>query len=195
MQENLAELMSSRICHDLISPIGAIGNGLELMSAFDISSPELELVGQSAHTAQSKLKFFRIAFGAGSRTLIGGGEAQRIAADMFAQGRMNLEFTSQWGDRERQLVKLFYLLLLCVETSLPRGGNVACTPTESGWEISVQETLINAPADLWAHIANGAKLPALTAKTIQFPLTRECLVARSINLDYASTGESLSLSF
>jgi len=195
MQENLTELMSSRICHDLISPVGAIGNGLELMSALSSPSPELELVGQSAHTAQSKLKFFRIAFGAGSRTLLSGAEARRVATDMFAQGRINIDFTEQWGDREQRLVKLLYLLLLCVETSLPRGGELICAPTESGWEIRVQNTPVNAPTDLWDHVVSGVKLPALTAKTIQFTLARQSLVGQSIRMDFAATRESLTLTF
>jgi len=187
--------MSSRICHDLISPVGAIGNGLELMGALSTPSPELELVGQSAHTAQSKLKFFRIAFGAGSRTLISGAEARRTAADMFAQGRLGIDFTESWGDRERQLVKLLYLLLLCVESSLPRGGKVSCAPTSSGWRISVENTPVTQPGDLWAHIVSGAKLSALTAKTIQFSLARQSLVGQSIHLDFTATTESLTLSF
>lgn len=195
MQENLTELMSSRICHDLISPVGAIGNGLELIGALSSPSPELELVGQSAHTAQSKLKFFRIAFGAGSRALISSAETTRTATDMFSQGRTMVEFTDTWGDRERRLTKLFFLLLLCVETSLPRGGNMRCTSTDSGWEISVQGSPINASADLWDHIQTGTNLSSLTAKTIQFTLARQCLVEQSITLQFNTTDNSLQLTF
>ena len=129
MPDTLAELISSRICHDLISPVGAIGNGLELMQELGSASPELELVGQSAQSAQAKLKFFRVAFGASTGSMIGGAEAARVAAEMLTSGRLSLHISEQWGDRERGLVKLFYLLLLCVETSLPRGTALRVRPS------------------------------------------------------------------
>jgi len=195
MQESLSELMSSRICHDLISPVGAIGNGLELMTALTGPSPELELVGQSAHTAAAKLKFFRLAFGASGGSLIGGAEAQRIAAEMFTGGRLEITFTAPWGDRERRLVKTFYLLLLCVESSLPRGGVITCAPTTSGWEITVSAPPVKAPADLWAHVTDGAAIAPVSAKTIQFTLARQCLLAQGITLTAELSEARLALSF
>ncbi len=195
MQNNLTELMSSRICHDLISPVGAIGNGLELMNELSGPTPELELIGQSAHTAQAKLKFFRIAFGASGDCLIGGAEAERIAAEMFSMGRVSVEFTESWGDRQRSLVKLYYLLLLCVESSLPRGGRIICAPTVSGWDINVAEVPINPSAALWHHITNGDKIDPVTAKTIQFTLARQSLMEQSVTLAIDISENNLHLSF
>ncbi len=195
MQENLAELMSSRICHDLISPVGAIGNGLELMGALSGPTPELELIGQSAHTAEAKLKFFRVAFGASGDSLISGTESQRIAAEMFATGRFKVEFSEGWGDRQRGLVKLFYLLLLCVETSLPKGGVVTCSPTISGWRIEAKDTPVGAVQNQWAPLLSGGKVETITAKTIQFALAQESLQTRSIKLKSEITPEGLFLSF
>lgn len=195
MQENLTELMSSRICHDLISPVGAIGNGLELMNELSGPSPELELVGQSAQTAQAKLKFFRVAFGASNGAKIGGPEAARTASEMFNSGRLSITFTDSWGDRQRSLTKLFYLLLLCVETSLPRGGQIVCSPTASGWDITVNNTPVNEAIELWNHVRNGQKTNSVTAKTIQFTLARESLVSQSIALSIQFEPNKLSLSF
>src|SRR5678816_2396766 len=64
---DLASLLCSRLCHDLLSPVGALNNGLELMA--DEQDPEmrekcLELLNESARASANKLKFFRLAFGA-----------------------------------------------------------------------------------------------------------------------------------
>ncbi len=195
MQDNLAELISSRICHDLISPVGAIGNGLELMGELGGTSPELALVGQSARSAQAKLKFFRVAFGAGSTAQIGGPEAQRVAEEMFAPGRVSIAFSSGWGARERRLVKLFYLLLLCVESSLPRGGKMQCAPTESGWKIEVEGVPVAAVSDLWRHVTDGQNGMDMDAKTIQFLLARQAMLAQGITLSLARTDTRLRLDF
>ncbi len=75
MSTDLATLIGSRICHDLISPIGAIGNGVELLamtgSAGDVS-PELDLISQSVENANARIRYFRISFGATSSSQIMG---------------------------------------------------------------------------------------------------------------------------
>ena len=71
MATEIAALIASRICHDLISPIGAIGNGMELMalsSGQEQSSPELDLISQSVENANARIRFFRIAYGSASST-------------------------------------------------------------------------------------------------------------------------------
>ena len=60
---DLAALIGSRICHDLISPIGAIGNGLELLSMSGAGGPEVALISDSVANANARIRFFRIAFG------------------------------------------------------------------------------------------------------------------------------------
>ena len=63
-QTDLAALLGSRICHDLISPIGAIGNGVELlMMEGGTPSPELVLIAESVAAANARIRFFRLAFG------------------------------------------------------------------------------------------------------------------------------------
>jgi len=195
MPDNLAELISSRICHDLISPVGAIGNGLELMEAMGGVSPELELVGQSAHSAQAKLKFFRVAFGASNGAMIGGPEARRVAEEMFAAGRITVGFASDWGERERSLVKLLYLLLLCVESSLPRGGMMACSPTDTGWEIKVANVPISPPEGLWRYVVEGHNGIEVSAKTIQFSLARQAMQAQGVAIQLDLGNNSLRLAF
>ena len=83
---DLSELVSVRLCHDLISPMGAIGNGLELMqlSGGGAGAPELALVNDSLATALAKLRFFRIAFGpADPQGRLSIDEATQITDAMF----------------------------------------------------------------------------------------------------------------
>jgi len=195
MPNTLAELISSRICHDLISPVGAIGNGLELMEAMGGLSPELALVSESAHSAQAKLKFFRVAFGAGSGNMIGGAEAARVAVEMFTAGRLSLEVAESWGARERGLVKLLYLLLLCMESSLPRGGKMQLTPTVPGWRITVEGVPVAPPAALWRYVSEGHNGIEVSAKTIQFSLARQSMVEQSIAISVKFSDTSLQLAF
>ena len=61
---DLAALLGSRICHDLISPIGAIGNGLELlMMDGSAAGPEMALISESVGNANARIRFFRVAYG------------------------------------------------------------------------------------------------------------------------------------
>ena len=64
---DISALVSSRICHDLVSPLGAIGNGVELLGMSGApEGPELQLINESVENANARLRFFRIAFGAAS---------------------------------------------------------------------------------------------------------------------------------
>ena len=81
--DDLTGLIGSRICHDLISPIGAIGNGLELLEMRIGSSEELALVSESCRNANARIRFFRIAFGAaGAGQTIPGQDIASILAEM-----------------------------------------------------------------------------------------------------------------
>lgn len=192
---NLTELISSRICHDLISPVGAVYNGVELIVELQGTSPEIDMIGQSAKAAQAKLEFFRIAFGASDNSLIGQNQVTRIATEMFAGGRISIDFPKQWGERPRKLVKLLYLLLLCIETSLPRGGILRCTPTLSGWEIDTNGTPVNPDMSNWDHLLSGQNLTETTAKNVQFSLARSCALDTNTQIKLFHTKDSLKTGF
>lgn len=63
------ELLCSRLCHDLVSPVGAISNGVELLTEMGPDAEALTLVGQSAQAAANRLKFYRVAYGAAGADL------------------------------------------------------------------------------------------------------------------------------
>lgn len=98
------ELLSSRLCHDLVSPVGALNNGLEVLNEFieeagyggSLSQPDtdeaLELVQQSGRRATTLLRFYRAAYGAGGRALPGGmKEVITIAKDFLEDRRIGLD--------------------------------------------------------------------------------------------------------
>ena len=90
---DLAALVSSRICHDLISPIGAINNGLELlnMSGATPVGPEMQLIYDSVKSASARIRFFRIAFGTASDDPVVRNEVTSILTEMFNGGRLDGE--------------------------------------------------------------------------------------------------------
>lgn len=125
-ETDISALLCSRICHDLISPVGAIGNGVELLNEIQPEAgDELQLIGQSAQTASATLQFYRLAFGAASA-----GEpyalakCQKIIAGKFHRERAMLDWPPQTGDITRASARLLANLMLIALSTLPRGGSV-----------------------------------------------------------------------
>lgn len=127
---DLAALLSSRICHDIISPVGAIANGLELLD--EDNDPEtseiaMELIRASAKNASARLQFSRIAFGAaGSATAdVDTGDAEKVALGYFDnEKKTNLEWIGERAYMQKDKVKLLLNLLLISLGAIPRGGLV-----------------------------------------------------------------------
>lgn len=126
---DLGALLCSRICHDIISPVGAINNGLELLEEGGSDEDAMNLIKASARSASNRLQFARIAFGAaGSAGVqIDTGDAQTVA-NQYMQGE-KAEF-SWHGNRvllPKNKVKLLLNLILIGNGALPRGGTLSVT--------------------------------------------------------------------
>jgi len=127
---DLASLLCSRLCHDLMSPVGALNNGIELLA--DEDDPDmrekcLELVGESARTSANKLKFFRLAFGAagGFGDSIDTGEARAALEGMFgAEKRIELGWMVSEPKLPKGALKLLLNLALIAGDALVRGGRL-----------------------------------------------------------------------
>ncbi len=93
---DLAALVSSRMCYDLIAPIGAINNGLELLSISGqaLDGPEMSLIGESINNASARIRFFLIAYGATSEHEIGRAEMVAVLKDLIDSGRLSVECNS-----------------------------------------------------------------------------------------------------
>lgn len=156
--EALAELTASRVCHDLISPIGALSNGLELAKETGgLGKEELQLIEDCAEAANATLRFYRVAFGAASDSeTISANEAQAIVTSFVKQKRIDLTWPDAPQSRSRVEVKLLLLLLLCVIDSVPRGGRVSSAPGASlGWAASAAKMLPQRLSDRLESAKNG----------------------------------------
>jgi histidine phosphotransferase ChpT len=193
---DLAALVSARLCHDLISPMGAIGNGLELLQLTEgAGAAELALVNDSLATALAKLRFYRVAFGpADPQARQSLDEAAQITDAMF-HGRFTVAWEAQGGDLPRPMVRLAYLAVLCLEKSLPMGGNVRSCLCEGGVSLAVDGRRTAPPAAFWAHVTDGAPLPELKADAVQFPLLAAALADAGYRLsaDFSESTAGVSI--
>ncbi|MEX0338830.1 MAG: histidine phosphotransferase family protein, partial [Arenibacterium sp.] len=132
---NLATLIGSRICHDLISPVGAITNGLELLEmSGSMDGPELELISDSVQNAGARIRFFRIAYGMASDQMLGRLEVTSVLKDISAGGRLRFDWRPD-APHPRALVRLAFLALQCCETAMPYGGGVRIYNFGERWDI------------------------------------------------------------
>jgi histidine phosphotransferase ChpT len=127
---DLAALLSSRVCHDVISPVGAIVNGLEVLEEEkdqEMRGHALALIKSSAQEASSRLQFCRLAFGAaGSKgSSIDTGDAENVARQLLADERTRLDWNVPRVLLPKNKVKLLLNLCLIADASIPRGGDIS----------------------------------------------------------------------
>jgi histidine phosphotransferase ChpT len=127
---DLAALLSSRVCHDVISPVGAIVNGLEVLEEEkdqEMRGHALALIKSSAQEASSRLQFCRLAFGAaGSKgSSIDTGDAENVARQLLADQRTRLDWNVPRVLLPKNKVKLLLNLCLIADASIPRGGDIS----------------------------------------------------------------------
>ncbi len=141
-----ASLLCSRLCHDLLSPVGALNNGIELLA--DEHDPEmrarcLDLLGESARASANKLKFFRLAFGAagGFADEVDTREARVAIEGLFGgDGRIQLGWMVDEPAMSKSALKVLLNLALIAGDALVRGGrlDVGVERHESGIDIVVR---------------------------------------------------------
>jgi histidine phosphotransferase ChpT len=172
----ILELLASRICHDLISPIGAVGNGLELLedAGPDMSGDALKLSANCVRKASALLEFFRMAYGtAGSDAGLRWDAAKQLADGLLEGGKTVLVwpplpagFTAPPAS-----AKLALNLVLLGTEMLPRGGEIVVAIQPSGARVTLSATASGRDArmsdEIAVAIAAGAEAaPPLTARTV-----------------------------
>jgi histidine phosphotransferase ChpT len=195
---DLAALLCSRVCHDVISPVGAINNGLELLDEGGADADAMDLIRTSALNASVRLKFARLAFGASGSVgaSIDTGEAERAAKD-FAAAEKKTE-VSWVGPRAiiaKNRVKLLLNLFLVAYGAIPRGGNIEVTlenpELDAKFTIAVKGRLMRVPPK-FAEICSGALEEAIDAHTIQPYYTVLLAEESGMELSYNMTPEELT---
>ena len=130
---DLAALLCSRVCHDLISPTGAIVNGIEVLedgADAETKSFALDLIKKSARTASARLQFCRLAFGAAGSAgaQIDIGDAEAMARGFIEDGKVTLAWNLPRLLMPKNRVKLLLNMLIIASQTIPRGGTLPSTP-------------------------------------------------------------------
>ncbi len=124
---DLAALLCSRVCHDVISPVGAIVNGLEVLDGeedADMRAVAMDLIKKSAVSASARLQFCRLAFGAAGSlgASIDTGDAENVARGLIGSDRTALRWNAERRLAPKNAVKLLLNLCLIAAAAVPRGG-------------------------------------------------------------------------
>jgi histidine phosphotransferase ChpT len=173
---DLAALLCSRVCHDLISPSGAIVNGLEVLEEStdeETKSFALDLIKKSARTASARLQFCRIAFGAaGSATAqIDLGDAENVARGFIEDDKIKLSWNLSSALLPKNRVKLLLNMILVAAQSIPRGGIVAVEgdgpPEAMTFKISARGLNARIPQAVPALLAGFPERGVVDAHAIQ----------------------------
>jgi histidine phosphotransferase ChpT len=191
----LAALLCSRVCHDLISPVGAIVNGLEVLD--DNPKPEdrefaLDLIRKSAKTASARLQFCRLAFGAAGSAgaQIDLGDALSMAKGHIEDGKCTITWNLPRLLLPKNRVKLLLNMLVIAQQTIPRGGVLTVDPIGEGDQMAfrVAATGLNArvPQNI-ADLVSGSQPPGVDAHAVQPYYTR--LLAESCGLKVTLTSE------
>lgn len=142
-QTDLAALLCSRLCHDLLSPVGALANGIELLA--DETDPEMqkrcvELLEQSSKSSTDKLKFFRLAFGAagGFGEYVPVEEAQEVIGSLAASAkRVELNWAISDATLPKSAVKVMLNLSQIALDALVRGGTLDIGAERTGGNVEI----------------------------------------------------------
>ncbi len=177
---DLAALLCSRVCHDLISPVGAIVNGLEVLAEEKDEATKtfaLDLIKKSANTASAKLQFCRIAFGAAGSAgaQIDLGDAETIARGFLEDDKTKLTWKLPRVLLTKNKVKLLLNMLLIAGQTIPRGGSLTVDAIGSGDSMGFKVSAAGA----------NAKVPPAVAALLTGQTGGEAVDAHRIQPFYA----------
>jgi len=194
--KDLNALIGSRICHDLISPLGAIGNGVELLAMSGISAaPEIALIAESIENANARIRFFRVAFGAATQgAMIGRSEAMGILRDIYRSGRMKVDWRVT-EDCPRSEVKLCFLAIQCLESSMPRGGEVRILREGGRWRLVAEGAMLRTDPALWEVACGKRPDTDVSASDVHFALTPIAAIQANRSVELHSVPDRVTVSF
>ena len=184
------ELLCSRICHDLISPVTAINNGMELLDddPGDMLNDIRDLLMNSASEGAGKLQYFRLAYGLGGDPdgEIGIGNA----ADLTVRLEKHEKSSILWpADRERMLPRLtmksaMNMVLMGIE-ALPRGGEITVSFDNDGIQVVAAGQGARVEEDSLKTLAEGTTVESVTPRSIQTYFTAQVVAAAggTLNVD------------
>lgn len=194
---DVTALVGSRICHDLISPLGAISNGLELMTMTGgTDSPEIGLIRESIDSANARIRLFRVAFGAAPH---GAMMARSEIVDVLDKNYLSSRVQVTWSPADevpRREVKIAFLAILCLTTALPWGGLIDVRRDPGGsWIAEAEAEKTRIEEEVWSTLDDPASLPSVEPALVHFPILAEMTALRSPPLAVRRTAQHISMSF
>ncbi|MCL4768470.1 MAG: hypothetical protein KJZ80_19815 [Hyphomicrobiaceae bacterium] len=197
----LAALISSKICHDVIGPVGAIHNGLEILDEdenADAKSYALDVIRNVTQQASARLQFARFAFGAAGSA---GAVIDLATAEQISRGFLGAKHRLGWrlppGQMAKDRVKLLLNLIASAVTALPRGGDIELSMAGSleapAFVIRCRGAGARPPQHL-VEFVNGGKTPQLDAMSIQAYYTWRLSGAAGMSLEIRKDGPDIVLS-
>lgn len=200
----LAARLASRLCHDLVSPLGAIGNGLELLEmAGGMRGPEAALISDSVAAARARVRLFRLAFGhAGADQRLPMAELREVLAERESLGRLSVVLDGT-GDLSRGAAQLIVLSAMCLATGLPWGGRVLVCRAEtgtqpgaaSGWRLVAEAARTRPDPVLWSWLDGGTTGPLPSPGEVHFALLAAAARAqgRQLRWELDDSGAEISI--
>lgn len=205
-QLKLAELLCTRLCHDLTGPIGAIANGTEFLSeeTGKMQEQAIELIGSSAAQAVSRLQFYRKAYG----RINDDGEInleslRKTTADLFTDSKITLD----WPDAHTEsagvpvsykMGRILMNLVIIASATLLRGGTLSVRLAADGdiktIQIRAEGKSIKWDGEIEQTLSQDVSLESLNPKIIQAYMTRLLALEIEATLTWQATAESFTIS-
>ncbi len=170
---DLAALLCSRVCHDIISPVGAINNGLELLDEGGADTDAMNLIRASARNASARLQFARIAFGAAGSAgmVIDTGDAESVATAFLRNEKPEFEWTGARWLLPKNNVKLLLNLILVANAAIPRGGKISValggSDTSPKFTVSSRGPMLRVPPKFLELHSGNRPQEAIDAHAVQ----------------------------
>jgi histidine phosphotransferase ChpT len=199
---DLAALLTSRVCHDVINPVGAIVNGIEVLEDDkdgEMRDFALGLIKKSAKQASARLQFCRLAFGAAGSAgaSIDTGDAETVSKNFANDDRTTLTWTGARVYMPKNKVKLLLNLIVIAITAIPRGGAIAVTITgmaeDPHFLITAKGNHARIPPQLDTLLSGKSESGTIESQTIQVFYTG--LVAQAAAMKISSTIDADTVSF
>lgn len=199
---DLAALLCSRVCHDLISPVGAIVNGLEVLDDAknaDDRDFALELIRKSARNASAKLQFCRLAFGAAGSAgaQIDTGDAENMTRGFLEDEKTKVAWNLPRALQPKNRVKLLLNMLIIAQQTIPRGGTLTVDTLGQGDAAGFRIRAAGLNARLPQNIADqlaGIHHGAIDAHAVQPYYTRLLAQASGLRASLAMDGDAVVVS-
>lgn len=195
---DLAALLCSRVCHDVISPVGAIANGLEVLEDEDdeeMKRTAMDLVRRSARQASAKLQFCRIAFGAAGSAgaSIDLGEAADTAKAFVGEEKVKLDWQAPRIALPKGEVKLLLNLMLLGMAAVPRGGTVSVMLENDAPVVRATGDAARVPEKVAQVLAGQFDAQELDARLVQPYYTRRLAEQAGFEIRFEAEGNKITL--